>query len=97
EKPIGAERVILDSDTATDDALALLMAVTSPALHVEAITITVGNVGFEQQTKNALYTLEMAGKSGQIPVYQGSSRPLTREIHGTATYVHGTDGMSNSF
>ncbi|WP_020598645.1 nucleoside hydrolase [Spirosoma panaciterrae] len=90
-------RIILDTDTATDDALALLMAVSSPKLSVEAITITVGNVGFEQQTKNALYTLEVAGKSGQIPVYQGSARPLTREVHGTATYVHGSDGMSDSF
>ena len=91
------KRIILDSDTATDDALAVLMAVTSPKLKVEAITITCGNVGFEQQTKNALYTLQLAGKNGQIPVYQGSARPLVREVHGNAKYVHGSDGMSDSF
>ncbi|GAB4055520.1 nucleoside hydrolase [Spirosoma litoris] len=91
------KRIILDSDTATDDALAILMAVTSPKLKVEAITITCGNVGFEQQTKNALYTLQVAGKKGQIPVYQGSARPLAREVFGNATYVHGSDGMSDSF
>lgn len=90
------KRIILDSDTATDDALAVLMAVTSPRLKVEAITITCGNVGFDQQTKNALYTLELAGKSGQIPVYQGSARPLVRQVHGNATYVHGSDGMSDA-
>lgn len=90
------KRIILDSDTATDDALALLMAVTAPQLQVEAITITCGNVGFEQQTKNALYTLEVAGKAGQIPVYQGSARPLVRQVHGNATYVHGSDGMSDA-
>ena len=90
------KRIILDSDTATDDALAVLMAVTSPKLKVEAITITCGNVGFEQQTKNALYTLEMAGKAGQVPVYQGSARPLVRQVHGNATYVHGSDGMSDA-
>ncbi|WP_338875806.1 nucleoside hydrolase [Spirosoma sp. SC4-14] len=95
-KADSAKRIILDSDTATDDALAVLMAVTSPKLKVEAITITCGNVGFEQQTKNALYTLEMAGKSGQIPVYQGSARPLVRQVHGNATYVHGSDGMSDA-
>src|SRR5207237_2166839 len=72
------------------------MAVTSPKLSVEAITITCGNVGFEQQTKNALYTLQIAGKGGQIPVYQGSPRPLVRQVHGNATYVHGSDGMSDA-
>jgi purine nucleosidase len=93
----GKRKIIIDSDTATDDAVAILLALNAPDIKVEAITITVGNVGFEQQTKNALYTLEKAGKGGQVPVYQGSSRPLTREIHGSATYVHGTDGMSDSF
>jgi purine nucleosidase len=91
------KRIILDSDTATDDALAVLMAVTSPKLKVEAITITCGNVGFDQQTKNALYTIQLAGKNGQIPLYQGSARPLVRQVHGNATYVHGSDGMSDSF
>ncbi|QHV94216.1 nucleoside hydrolase [Spirosoma endbachense] len=91
------KRIILDSDTATDDALAVLMAVTSPKLKVEAITITCGNVGFDQQTKNALYTIQLAGKNGQVPVFQGSARPLVRQVHGNATYVHGSDGMSNSF
>lgn len=92
-----AKRIILDSDTATDDALAILLAVSSPKLKVEAITITCGNVGFEQQTKNALYTIQVAGKKGQIPVYQGSAKPLVREVFGNATYVHGSDGMSDSF
>ncbi|MVM37118.1 hypothetical protein GO730_04700 [Spirosoma sp. HMF3257] len=66
-KPVAtAKRIILDSDTATDDALAILMAVTSPKLKVEAITITCGNVGFEQQTKNALYTLQVAGRKARF-------------------------------
>ncbi|HKB92429.1 MAG TPA: nucleoside hydrolase, partial [Opitutaceae bacterium] len=94
---LGRKRVIIDSDTATDDALAILLAARAPNIKIEAVTITVGNVGFEQQTKNALYTLEIAGKSGEVPVYQGSSRPLFRQDHRTATYVHGTDGMSDSF
>lgn len=91
------KRIILDTDTATDDALAVLMAVCSPRLKVEALTITCGNVGFEQQTKNALYTLQLAGKKDKIPVFQGSARPIAREVHGNAKYVHGSDGMSDSF
>ncbi|CAF2617511.1 unnamed protein product [Rotaria sp. Silwood2] len=92
------QKIIIDTDTATDDALAILLALFAPNIKIEAITITVGNVDFEQQTKNALYTLEIAGKgNGEIPVYQGCSRPLMRQTHGTATYVHGSDGMSDSF
>ncbi|CAF3711386.1 unnamed protein product [Rotaria sp. Silwood1] len=91
-------KIIIDTDTATDDTLAILLALFAPNIKIEAITITVGNVDFEQQTKNALYTLEIAGKgNGEIPVYQGCSRPLVRQTHGTATYVHGNDGMSDSF
>ncbi|CAF3862908.1 unnamed protein product [Rotaria sordida] len=92
------QKIIIDTDTATDDALAILLALFAPNIKVEAITITVGNVDFEQQAKNALYTLEIAGKgNGEIPVYRGCSRPLMRQTHGTATYIHGNDGMSDSF
>jgi len=97
EDAAGRRRIIIDTDTATDDAVAILLALHAPDIKVEAITITVGNVGFEQQTKNALYTLQMAGYGGKVPVYQGSARPILRELHGTATYVHGSDGMSDSF
>jgi len=93
----GRRKIIIDTDTATDDAVAILLAMHAPDIKVEAITITVGNVGFEQQTKNALYTLEVSGNGGKVPVYQGYSRPIMREVHGTATYVHGSDGMSDSF
>ncbi len=92
-----AQRVIIDSDTATDDALAILLALNAPNLKIEAITIAVGNVGYEQQTLNALYTLQVSGHANQVPVYQGSARPLTRAVHKAATYVHGSDGMSDSF
>jgi purine nucleosidase len=91
------QRVIIDSDTATDDALAILLAMNAPNLKVEAITIAVGNVDYVQQTLNALYTLQISGHANQVPVYQGSARPLTRAIHKSATYVHGSDGMSDSF
>jgi purine nucleosidase len=47
-------KIIIDIDTSTDDAIAILLALFAPNIKVEAITITVGNVDFEQQTKNAL-------------------------------------------
>lgn len=93
----GSRRVIIDTDTATDDAMALLLAVKAPSISLEAITIVVGNVEFEQEARNALYTLEAAGVSGRYPVYKGMPRPLVRgDKHVTATWVHGTDGMSDA-
>ena len=91
------KRVIIDTDTASDDAVALLLALRSLEIHVEAITIVGGNVDFDQQTENALYTVEVAGKSGQVPVYCGARRPLVRPVHQTVQHVHGRDGMGDSF
>lgn len=93
----GRKRIILDTDTATDDAAAILLAMKAPNIKVEAITIVVGNVAFDQEAKNALYTLQVSGNAHKVPVFLGSSRPLLRPVHGDATYVHGKDGMSNSF
>ena len=95
--PADVQRIILDTDTATDDAVAILLALHAPNIKLEAITIACGNVGFEQQTANALYTLQVSGHANQVPVFQGSPRPLVRAVHGTANYVHGDDGMSNSW
>jgi inosine-uridine nucleoside N-ribohydrolase len=51
-------------------------------------------VRFEQEVENALYTVEQTGRS--VPVYAGCDRPLIAEWVG-AEYVHGQDGMGDSF
>lgn len=83
---------LIDTDTASDDAVALVMALTDPTIQVEAITLVAGNVPLAQGLQNALYTLELCGK--QIPTYAGAAQPLLRELH-TAQFVHGTDGMGD--
>jgi purine nucleosidase len=90
-------RIIIDTDTATDDAVALLLALRAPDIQIEAITIVVGNVEFDQEAENALYTIQMAGRSGQVPVYLGARQPMMHSYHHTVTNVHGSDGMSDSF
>lgn len=85
-------RFIIDTDTASDDAVALVMAIKNPAIQVEAITVVGGNVGVDQAVQNALYTLEQCGKS--IPVYKGSAKPLLRPLK-NAHFVHGADGMGD--
>lgn len=89
-------RLLIDTDTAGDDTTALMLALKSSTAKVEAITINCGNVDFDQQVENALYTVEVAGRSGQVPVYPGARRPLLRSWR-TVEEVHGTDGMGDSF
>ncbi len=88
-------RLIIDTDTAGDDVFSLLLALLDPRAQLEAITIVCGNVRFEQEVENALYTVEMTGRSGEVPVYAGCADPLSAEWVG-AEYVHGQDGMGDS-
>jgi len=89
-------RLIVDTDTAGDDVFSLLIALRHPNATLEAITVCCGNVAFEQEVENALYTVEMAGRAGEVPVYAGCPQPLIAGWVG-AEYVHGQDGMGDSF
>ena len=89
-----SKKVILDMDPGIDDALAILLAVKSPELEVEAITTVSGNVHVNKASLNALRILELA-KVKNIPVAKGMERPLIRELE-TAEHVHGEDGLGNT-
>jgi purine nucleosidase len=58
------------------------------------VTICNGNVAFDQQVENALYTLEQVGSD--VPVYPGCRKPMVNDLV-DAAYVHGQDGMGDSF
>jgi len=83
---------LIDTDTASDDAVALIMALRAPDVRVVAITSVAGNVGVEQATQNALYTAELCGSSA--PVYAGAAKPLVRP-HRSADWFHGRDGLGD--
>jgi len=83
---------LIDTDTASDDAVALIMALRSPDVRVLAITTVAGNVPVEQATLNALYTVELCG--ARTPVYAGASKPLVRTYQ-NATWFHGRDGLGD--
>lgn len=86
-------KIIIDTDTGSDDAVALIMALKSNEVKVEAITTVCGNVPLELATKNALMTIEIA--NGQKPpLYVGVGKPLFRNLV-TAVNVHGEDGMGD--
>lgn len=86
--------IIIDTDTGSDDAVALIMALKSENIKIEAITTVCGNVPLDSATRNALMTVEIT--EAQIPpVYMGSAKPLFRNLV-TAENVHGNDGMGDS-
>ena len=87
-----ARRFLIDTDTASDDAVALVLALQHPGVQIEAITVVAGNVPVDQGVQNALYTVELCGQS--VPVYRGLPGPLTRPLE-TAQSVHGEDGMGD--
>ncbi|MBW4082423.1 nucleoside hydrolase [Paenibacillus sp. S150] len=91
----GRKKVILDVDTGVDDALAIMLAVTSGQLEIVGITTVSGNVSLEQATLNTCKILELLGVSGQIPVHRGADKPLVRD----AVFehrVHGSDGIGGA-
>jgi purine nucleosidase len=83
---------LIDTDVASDDAVALIMALRAPNVEVRAITTVAGNVGVQQATRNALYTLELC--DSQVPVFAGTEKPLERP-HVDAKWFHGEDGLGD--
>jgi inosine-uridine nucleoside N-ribohydrolase len=86
------QRVIIDTDPGVDDAFALLLAMHSKELNIEAITAVSGNVPLEITLANALRLVEIAGRK-DIPVAGGASHPLVRRSV-TAAYAHGENGLA---
>jgi purine nucleosidase len=83
---------LIDTDTASDDAVALIMALRASDIRVAAITTVAGNVDVQQATRNALYTAELCG--AEVPVYVGAEKPLLR-AYANATWFHGRDGLGD--
>lgn len=88
-------KVIVDADPGTDDAMAILLALNSPELDVQALTVVAGNVPVEQGVENALKLVSLAGRC-DIPVARGAAKPLAQKLT-TAEYFHGADGLGNAF
>ena len=85
-------KIIIDTDPGQDDAVAILLALGSPAeIEVLGIVAVAGNVGLKQNAYNALQVVELSGKTG-VPVYAGCEAPIRRKLV-TAEYVHGKTGL----
>lgn len=86
------QKMWIDTDTASDDAVALILALKSKSTEVLGISIVAGNVPIDLGVQAALYTLEMCG--AKTPVHVGAHKPLVRNFS-SAQNVHGSDGMGD--
>ena len=87
-------RILIDTDIGVDDALAVIFALKSPELKVEAITTVSGNVHVEQCTRNLLITLGRLNLQKLPLISQGEAAPLTLPLV-TSAHVHGLDGLGD--
>lgn len=91
-------RIIIDTDTAQDDCIALIVGLLDQGSSLEAITMVAGNVGFERQISNAFLTLNVTGRLGEVPVYRGCSRPMMREwVSAQDVHGDGSGGLAMDF
>lgn len=86
------KKVILDVDTGSDDAIAIMMAVLSGKLDILGITVTWGNRPVEDCVKNTLKVLELLGK--KIPVYRGCPQAMVRYLTRQRNAALDKDGIS---
>lgn len=89
--PLTATPIVLDCDPGHDDAVAILLAVGSPAIDLRAVTTVFGNCSVEDATTNALRILTLAGAT-EVPVARGAARSL-RGAETLGNYVHGASGL----
>src|SRR3989304_9517230 len=85
------KRILLDTDPGIDDSLAILLALASPEISLEGVSVVHGNCSAEQGTINALSVLELA-KASHIPVYKGCELPLVQPSL-LAPETHGNTGL----
>ena len=84
-----ATKVILDVDTGTDDAVALMVAALSPDIELVGATSVNGNTGVDYTTENTLRVFDWIGMP-EIPVFRGMDRPMVRPQAdlGMAAIIH---------
>ena len=86
--------IIIDCDPGVDDAIALMLALRSPELSVQAVTVVAGNVPLELTQRNARQICELLGRD-DVPIYAGCPRPLVRSLI-TAEDIHGKTGLEGA-
>jgi purine nucleosidase len=88
----GYMKIVLDTDTGVDDAIAIVLAANSPEIELLAITTVAGNAPVSECTRNCLLLAELLWPDDPPLVARGAAAPLVKELL-TAPEVHGPDGL----
>ena len=86
-------KFIIDCDTGTDDAIAILAAFGCEDIDLLGITSVNGNVIEEYTSKNNLDLCEYVGY--KIPVTRGATYPLNHGFRNSSDMTHGTMGLGS--
>ena len=84
-------RLIIDTDAGIDDAGAIMLALTSSDVDVEAITMVCGNCSLDKVIKNVSTVLDVLDDN--TPIYAGAVQPLVAAW--SPELIHGDDGLGN--
>lgn len=90
EKPLKQIPIILDGDPGHDDAIAWVLAKSSPMLRILGVTTCCGNNTLEKTTYNALRICTLIGL--ETPLAKGRVKPLISDPI-VAPTVHGESGL----
>ena len=85
------KKILIDTDPGIDDSLAILLALASPEISLEGLSVVHGNCSLAQATVNALSVLELA-RASHIPVAMGCELPLVQPSL-LAPETHGNTGL----
>lgn len=85
------KKILIDTDPGIDDSLAILLALASPELSLEGISVVHGNCSLEQATRNGLSVLELA-RATHVPLAKGCELPLVQPSL-LAPETHGNTGL----
>ncbi|XP_055943078.1 nucleoside hydrolase-like isoform X2 [Argiope bruennichi] len=88
------EKVIVDTDCGVDDAMALMLALSSKRARVVAITCVFGNTPLDNVCNNVKRVLVVCDKKEvKIPIYRGSGCALIPKVIRKDSAYHGGDGL----
>ena len=60
------KKFIIDADTGSDDAVAILLALQDPTVEVLGISVVSGNVPLKQGIMNTISTIDMTDKKVKV-------------------------------
>jgi len=91
---VNKKPVIIDCDTGTDDAIAIIAALYSPELDIRAFTTVAGNVELKYTSRNTLNLVRYLGFDTRVAL--GAPQPILPEtILHSGDYTHGNTGLGS--